>query len=382
MTIRQFGLIIALLWSGLGFAQSGDELRYNAKLAISSEALDLKAKIDVDFQIEGVDDGACLYVPAHDQKLRQTLLLESLKATSPQELAGRSELQFDWVDKTGIEHIGPALYRISRPLSHKLSLKYQLSMSGWADRVDAPKLLNLWHPIYLKNCPSSSEQTFANIWPKARFNVSFPTPEGWKLAAPGAVKGQTRSYTGSSFSAVFYKSGKQFTYDLGSQTLIAVSRSEGFENLIGVAKAAMVKFAKLTGTVPEPTLILVETADFEPLRNPGLLTLNTPQQPGMRYLQQELTNWFVWQLSNHMAQQWFGLNCKSSDVNDHWLMQSLADILVFSLLTGEKDYYEFFARGDNGKPYLNLNYRQAQDLLAATMSLLHPQSSLLDENGV
>jgi hypothetical protein len=382
MTLPHFGLIVALLWTGLGLAQSGDELRYTASLAMGSEALDLKAKVDVELRIDGVEDGGCLYVPAHDQKLRQMLLLEAIKAASPQDNAGRSELSLDWVDKAGIEHISPALYRISRPLNHSLRLKYELSISGWSDRQDAPKLLNLWHPIYLKDCPSPVDQSFASIWPKAKFSVSLPVPEGWKLAAPGNVIGQTWHYEGTAFSAAFYKAGKQFIYKLGSQTLITLSRSANFEDLIGFAKSAMVKFSTLTGVVPEPTLLMVETDDFEPLRSPGLITLNTPRQPAMRYLQQDLTHWFVWQLANLMGQQWFGLHCKSAEINDHWLMKGLSDILAYSLLSTDPDYFELFARSESGKPYLNLNYRQAQDLFAATLSLMEPHSSLMDGEGI
>ncbi len=379
MIIRQFGLLIAMLSSGLGFAQP--ELRYNAKLDVTTQALDFEAPIPIDFSIEGVEDGACLYIPAHDQKLRQALLLEAIKASSPQETAGRTELNLEWTEKDGLEHVGPALYRINRPKDKSLHLKYLLTLSGWKDRDQAPRLLNLWHPIYLKNCPSASEQVFASIWPKAVFQVDFKPPAPWQLAAPGVTKGDRHIYEGTSFAAAIYQKRKQFTYDLGGQTLITLSKSPSFEALIGVAKAAMHRYRRLTGLVPEQTVLLVETDDFEPLRSPGLVTLNTPQQAGMRYLQQELTHWFVWQISLHMAQQWFGLQCKAATVDDYWLMQGLADILAYSLVSSEKDYFEFFGPTRSGKPLLNLNYRQAQDIAAASLSLLHPHSSLLDENG-
>lgn len=379
MTIRQFGLVLAWLWSGLSVAQP--DVHYRAVIAMTQDGPDLKAPLAVAFEMEGVQDGACVYIPAHDQKLRKSLLLESIKAATPQENAGHSELSFEWIDKSDLEHIGPALYRINNPQGAKLALKYLLGLSGWADRDQAPKLLNLWHPIYLENCPSDSGQAFANIWPKVEFTVTLPRPQGWKLAAPGTLKGDTWTYVGSAFSAAFYKTGKQFTYQLGKQTLITVSRSDGFESLIGVAKAALIKFAKLTGVTAESTVLLVETDDLEPLRSPGLVTLNTPKQLGMRYLQKEFTHWIVWQLATHMAQQWFGLHCRAATVDDHWLMQSLADILVYSLVLSEAQYFEFFSRDKNRQPYLHLNYRQAQDLAAASMSLMYPQSSLLDENG-
>lgn len=377
--INRLGLLIALLLPGVGYAQP--ELRYLARLAISPDAVELKAPIGVDFEIDGIPEGACLYVPAHDQKLRDILLLESLKAASPQENAGRQELSFQWTDMGGIEHIGPALYRLPRSVT-KLKLKYMLSIGGWNDRPLAPRLLSLWHPILLSSCPTQNEQTFASIWPKAKFDVAFEAPEGWNLGAPGIWNDGHWSYEGTSFSAVFYKLGRLEYHNLGAQTLITLSKSESFKALITVAKNALTRFAKFSGRVQEPTILLVETDDFEPVRTPGLVTLNTPQQPAMRYLQQEITHWNVWQLTTQIAQQWFGLGCRAQTIDDHWLVQGLADMLVYSSLIAEKDYFELFGRGESGSPYLNLNYRQAQDLAAASLSLLHPQTALMDEEGV
>lgn len=377
--MNRLGLILALLTTGLGYAQP--ELRYRARLAISPEAVALEAPIGVDFEIDGIADGACLYVPAHDQKLRDILLLESLKAASPQENAGRQELSFQWTDMGGIEHIGPALYRLPRSL-RKLKLKYMLNLGGWRDRPLAPRLLSLWHPILLSSCPEVDGQTFASIWPKVKFDVAMEAPAGWKLAAPGKESDGHWAYEGTSFSAVFFKEGVLEHHDLGSQTLITLSKSESFKSLITVAKNAMLRFAKLSGTIQEQSLLLVETDDFEPVRTPGLVTLNTPQQRAMRLIQQEITHWNVWQLTTQIAQQWFGLGCRAATIDDHWLVQGLADMLVYSSLSAEKDYFELFGRGESGKPYLNLNYRQAQDLAAASLSLLHPQTSLMDEEGV
>jgi hypothetical protein len=377
--MNRIGLLLALLWSGLGYAQP--ELRYRANLAITAESVELEAPIGVDFEIDGVTEGSCLYVPAHDQNLRDILLLESLKAGSPQETAGRQDLSFQWTDMGGIEHIGPALYRLP-PNSKELKLKYMLSLGGWRDRPMAPRLLTLWHPILLKSCPDSSDQTFASLWPKAKIDVHVATPNGWQFAAPGEVQEEHWSYEGSSFSAVFFKQGNVGRYKIGNQTLLSVSKSKSFDQLIEVTKNAMDTFEKYTGTTPEPTLLLVETDDFEPVRTPGMVTLNTPQQPGMRYLQQEFTHWNVWQLTTLIAQQWFGMGCRAASVDDHWLVQGLADMLVYSMLSNDKKYFDLFSKAPDGKPYLNLNYRQAQDLAAASLSLLHPQTALMNSEGV
>ncbi|MBC7660875.1 MAG: hypothetical protein H7249_14350 [Chitinophagaceae bacterium] len=378
--INRFGLLVVLLWTGLGIAQP--ELRYRANLVMSQEAIDLKGPIEVDFEIEGATEASCLYVPAHDQRLRDILLLESLKAPSPQDNAGRQELGIEWIDSHNLEHIGPALYRIAHLPGKTLKLKYLLTMGGWSDRSEAPRLLTLWHPILLKSCPSAEDQTFASIWPKGHFEVTISQPGEWQLAAPGLQREKTWIYDGSTFSAVFFKHAELAVHTIGEQTLISVSKSKGFSQLINFAKIALAKFAKITGKIEEPTILLVETDDYEPVRTPGLVTLNTPQQPAMRYLQQDVTHWNVWQLSLQIAQQWYGLGCRAATVDDHWLVQGLADILLSSLLTGETDYFELFGRDAGGKPYFNLNYRQAQDLAAASLSLLHPQTSLLNSEGI
>ncbi len=377
MTYRLW-LLLALLWEGLGFAQP--QLRYKANLTIPEEALNLTAPVNVTFEIDGIEDGACLYVPAHDQKLRDLLLLESIRVPSPQEVARRQDLSLEWIDKGGIEHIGPALYRLP-PGSH-LSLSYALSLAGWRDRDQAPRILGLWHPVILKSCPNDDDQTFASPWPEATFDVTLNHDHAWQLAAPGEGEGGHRLYTGTSFNAVFFKQGKIEKFQIGRQTLLSLSKSKGFEQLVNFAKNAVQRFAAFTGKVQEPTLLLVETDDFEPIRTPGLVTLNTPQQPAMRYLQQDLTHWNVWQLSVQIAQQWYGLGCRANTIDDHWLVQGLADMLVYDLLSSDRQYFELFAHDGKGRPYLDLNYLQAQDLAAASLSLFYPSSSLTDADGV
>jgi len=379
----RLGLMLALLWTELGFAQP--ELSYRATLAMNPGAIELEAPITVDFEIDGVTEGSCLYVPAHDLRLRDILLLESLKAASPQENSGRQQLTFEWLDKGGVEHIGPALYRLPRDI-HKLKLKYSLSMGGWRDRAGAPRLLSLWHPVLLSSCPALEEQTFASIWPKAEFDVQFLDREKnigtWNLGAPGEEKDGHWHYRGSAFSAVFFQSGTLERFKLGEQTLIVQSKSESFKELSKLAQFAMEKLVKLTGKIQEDTILLVETDDYEPIRTPGLVTLNRPQQPAMRYLQQDLSHWNTWQLTLQISQQWYGLGCRAATVDDHWLVQGLADSLVYNVLLGDKDYFELFSKAGDGKPYLNLNYRQAQDMAAASISLLHPQTSLMDSDGL
>ncbi len=376
--MNRFGLMLALLWTGLGFAQS--ELSYRATLAMNPGSIELEAPIAVDFEIDGVTDGSCLYVPAQDLRLRDILLLESFKAATPQDNAGRQTLSFEWLDQGEAEPVGPALYRLPRGI-RTLKLKYQLNLGGWRDRPLAPRLLSLWHPVLLRSCPRPDEEPFASVWPKANFDVHIANVEGWEIGAPGLEKDHHWAYQGTAFSAVFYKTGHLQTRQVGAQTLLVYSQSESFEKLADFAEYAIEKLAKLTGAIKEQTLLLVETEDFEPIRTPGLLTLNRPQQPAMRYLQQNISHWNVWQLSLQIAQQWYGLGCRAATIHDHWLVQGLADTLVSNVLMGDQDYFELFAKNDDGKPYFNLNYRQAQDLAAASLSLLHPETSLLDAEG-
>lgn len=364
-------LLLLILFAGTAAAEPVYRMKMHAR--DSDLALETAMRVEVELsETEG-----CVYVPAQDPRLQDIMKLESLQTRSALDNAQHQETQMNWVEQANLSSLSPGLYRFPKSGGR---LVYDLMFSGWKDRLDSPRILKLWHPVILERCPAAGEEAFSVPWKMARFEVAMDSPEPWKVLLPGERRVGRQIYFGRSFSAVFYKKGVVLAQDAEGMRILSLSESEDFRKLAVYVGRAAGYFQRLTGVQPERDLLLIETPDFEPSRSPGLLTLNRPQQAGMRYLQQDFTNWTVWTLSILMSQQWFGMGCRSNSVDSHWLVQGLADALTSMLLEQERDSFDFFSRDSGGRPWFDLNYRQAQDMGAASLNLLYPGSGLTDVN--
>lgn len=360
-------LLLLILIAGTAAA----EPEYRMQMRLRDSDLALRTAVRVEVQVTETE--GCLYIPSEDPRLQDIMKLEALQTRSALDNALHQDTELTWVERANLAALSPALYRFPKEGGR---LVYDLVLPGWKDRLDSPRILKLWHPVILERCPASGEEAFAVPWKAARFRVAIESPEGWKVLAPGEKQGSEQIYSGRSFSAAIYKKGNALTEEANGMRILSLSESDNFRFLASYVARAAGFFSRLTGAQPERDLLLIEMPDYEPSRSPGLLTLNRPQQAGMRYLQQDFTNWTVWTLSILMSQQWFGMGCRSNSVDSHWLVQGLADALTSMLLEHEREYFDFFSRDSSGRPWLDLNYRQAQDMGAASLNLLYPGSSL------
>lgn len=370
-----------------GFASTlavAAEVSYDAALRLGDEQLALSADTAVELKIEAKDltVGSCLYVPQQDPVLEKSIAQLAIRKPVTQDKASRQVGEMTWPEHTPLSRVRPAVYRItqmSEKEPHVFRLSYALRLAGWKDRPTRTRLLSEFYPVLLSRCPNEGEDAMSLPLRKGRFTMKVDAPPSWQKLAPGSVdEAGLHRYEGSSFSLVFYREGKVRSFRTEGGRLLTLSTSSYFEDLEAHAHAAIQLFETITGWRPEQDFMLIETEDYEPIRVPGLIVLNRPQQAGMRYLQEEFLHWSIWQLAQTIADQWYGISIRAGTLDDVWLTQGFADFLVVQFLDTERILGNLFAGDEGEEAYLQLGYRQAQDLMASLLSISLPHNALVD----
>lgn len=368
----------AIAWA----ANSGYELELAIDLRSSDLTLSTPATVTMQLAAEELDAGSCLYFSLLDPLALRIQNLLALGGHSVREQAARQEAAVQDLSSPYLEALSPSLYRVkTKPPAGRLALSYGWQLPGWKDRQSDTRLLTAFYPQLLPRCPAAGEEPmFAPEGPK-NFRVQIRHPADWSVLAQGQAKQQTWTYSGRQFSAVLYRRGQVKESQVGSGRLFILSASASFQELEHPAAKAMQLFTELSGMPPEKDLIVVETDDFEPFNVPGLIALNRPQQKFMKMLQEEYLHWNVWQLGRALAEQWFGLGIKAASLDDYWLVQGFADDLLLQYVESERLLGNLFIGKRGEEAYLQLRFRQAQDLQAAILSMNDPSNALVDAGG-
>ncbi len=376
-------ILTLLLLGMLPRAMASTHIRYDLRLDVTEADLQLRssARAVVRIQSSDLKVGQCLYVPLHDPMSERIAGQQMLRGKSVQDMAARQKGTITWVRPQDLRELRPFLYQIQKlDADGALTLAYSLTLPGWKDREGHVRLMTQFYPQLLARCPGESEQPYFAPSSTASFHMVLDKPESWQALAPGVRDGLSWTYQGPAFTLVLYKQGQVHELKDEHGRMLLLYRSPTFVDLAPQLNRALLFFETIMGWRPSPDMLLVETDDFEPLRTPGLITLNCPQQAGMRYIQEKLLNWSVWQLAQAVAEQWFGLALRPAHLEDLWLVQGFADHLTLLFVETERLLGNLFVGKDGEEAYLRLSYRQAQDLLAALLSLLYPHNALVDES--
>lgn len=349
--------------------------RLAAEMVLDSHALSLDESLEVKVELSDVSSSACLYFPAIDPSeiaLNRAFDLQPIVSRR----SGYQDAELNWIDKGGLIEIRPSLYRIAS--AGNLNLKYRMQIAGWHKSNPKVRTLAQWHPQYIENCPSDNPTSLAAI--PLQMAVKVTVPNDYKLLFPGEFNSDRAiEFVGRELNLVVHRESQVTEEQVGPYKVKYLSQKPLVKDAMGKVSEALKYFSSVAGQLPYSDLILVETENFEPLPVQGVIAINIPRQALLQYAQTELTNWSDWQLYSLIAKQWFGANCKASGANDYWLSLSLADVMTYTFLQSRSHHFELFKTSSFlGRPLAELNYRQMQDLIAASLEKSDAFSSLID----
>lgn len=366
--------------AGTGRAE-GARYRLSVTLQESDLALVTPATVTAQLSAPELVEGSCLYFSLLDPLAARAQTLLAWGGSSVRDQAARQVAEVGGLSSPYLEPLQPFLYRVrSRPPEGQLNLSYELLLPGWKDRSSETRLLAQFYPQLLARCPRAGEEAMFFPERQATFQVTLNYPSSWSVLAQGAREAESWTYQGRQFSAVLYKRGTVKELSLKQGRLHILSSSSAFQDLDQPAAKAIELFSTLSGLSQENDLIVVETDDFESFNVPGLIALNRPQQKFMQLLQEEYLHWNVWQLGRALAEQWFGLAIKPASLDDYWLVQGFVDDFLLQFVESERLLGNLFVGSKGEEAYLQLRFRQAQDLQAAFLSLRYPNSALVSDS--
>ncbi len=387
---RALAWILLVLGVGCGsFARAADAALtyvpsiYHFQIDVSPSDLTLatQPRLVMNLRSETLEPGSCLYIAALDPLMAASQQQTLLRGPVPQDQLQRQGPQFQWARPDLLEELRPGLFRLTKGLvDHELSLAFSAALLGWKDRHQGVRILSEFYPRLLSRCPQADEQPFYASYQDSEFFVTVHKPESWSVLGHGESIGSQMHGVGPAFSLVFYQTAQVIELQREGQRLRILSDSPSFLELKDIAGEAISYASRHLGMAASSDFLLVETDDHEPVLSPGLITLNRVQQPFLRLLQEQWLRWSIWQLSQAIAQQWFGQTVRSESLASQWLQQGLAAYLSGRFLEEHPPLAEAFRREGFTSHIFQMNFAQSLDLTAALDRVFYPPKALRGDN--
>ncbi len=389
MSVQTFiiSFVILLLWRSVALCAPEAELRfpqaeYALQIDVNEQDLSLESDPRVVLQIRSplVRKGACVYVPALDPLLEKVQHKQMMRGPVPQDKLQRKGLGFVWARPQQWEELQAGVFRLHEQADGEVSTAFSAGLLGWKDRKDGVRILSEFYPRLLSRCPGVGETPLQAMREDADYVVFIQKPESWSVLGAGYEEKAVYRWKGPAFHLVFYQRGEVVRLETGGLRLHVLSDSENFREQAPLALAAVDFYRRKLGSPAARDLLLVETDDHEPLQSPGLMTLNRPQQPLLRKLQEKWLRWNAWQMSQALATQWFGQTIRSREADQLWLTQGFVVTLAGMFLEAYPPQNELFLDDEILGDIFKLSYNETQDLTAALGRVFYPQRPLVGED--
>ena len=323
----------------------------------------------------------CYYLPLNDPHHR----MDIARGMSPSALKyGRAEREAGSITVVGAkmeEFLTPYLLQTAAK-----KLPFLAKLPKWPGGEQDRWFFNGFYPIPLLNCPKDFKDPFSfEVDRKSRIKITHNKEASYALLHAGEEdKKGNISFQGPSFSFLYAKKKTTYTksFLIKDTTIQIAGFSEGFKELIPAIKPLFSRTYKLLGPFPYKKLLITETEDLEKSLTPGIVTINREKQRPIDAKTKNPIRWHLWQLANFLPQQWVGVSLKPQKMADFWFHKGLSDLIAYAIVKDDKDYDDFFAKGEDALFKFSFKYRQAQDLVAGVLTFLHPFNALTDFKGV
>ena len=368
----------------------------------------------------GASARRCLYVPYNDDRYEfdpiRDFELVPRKYARPERRRGQTTVNLrtpgmvaTWLSPHVLEVLGtlPTAETMNgTSAGNAIQLDFVSQLPRWPDADDDEWVFSDFHPQALSTCPvdPTDSRTFTLI-PSVRItaNLTADRPPNqpldqapWTLVTPAVARESAEqpgqkgavALTARKVVVALLRGLTRQRQRVGGTEVELWYRSLDPKHVLETVANALAVQSDMFGPLPFPRLVVLETSDVEKSSLPGMITVDSPKQAGMSELQGDILNWTDWQLSGFVAEQWFGASVTVRSLDDLWLLRGFVDFGTIEALSHSRGRFALLnhdhdgTNGANGSGSLNFDYRQAQDLIAALLTYLHPYNALTDEHYV
>ena len=382
--------VLAALLLNAASAASAADAAYQIAIDLSSPATlatgTFEGRITIStWEPERSDAGYCLYLPFDDPNFE----LDPARGVSPTVVKyGRAERQSGSIELLSSTvpmpraWRGQHILRFDRFPSGGMTLTFRTRLPRWPDRTNKALLIDQFYPEPLARCPVAAEAAGASAFASSLIDVDLVLPDAWTLVSPGIASSsspgtQHITFVGPRLPIYVAPALRTISRKAdGLPEIILAHESPEFAELLPFAERFLRTLARVLGPYPYARVVIVETADLEKARIPGLIALNRPRQYRADEIQARRLNWTVWQLAYFLAEQWLMVAVVPTTYDDYWVHRGNTDFAASLALREDQRAHDFFAPVGGKPARFHFDYRQTQDLIAAALTYLKPHNAL------
>lgn len=269
----------------------------------------------------------------------------------------------------------------------QVELFFNSELPRWPERRPPYRFYQDFYPIPLRQCPLPSTSAYDysedkdSTWNIEIRRASFDqvlTPA--ELTATPAAGVEQFTFASGRFSFVIGRNLQTETIQRQHLTIVVLKQSAYMNTFVPLIEPLMVAHERYLLDFPLSRLLIVETEDLMKSRVPGVITMNRPRQTETMGNALHWIHWGEWQLAYYLAEQWIGVAVGSSQARDYWLCRGLADFVAYQSLKTIPEIWNFFAPLDDGDPWLELNFAQADELMAYLLTYSRQRVRLTNQD--
>ena len=203
---------------------------------------------------------------------------------------------------------------------------------------------------------------------RSEYSVDFELPADFKLVLPNEVVAGgvektvslagARAVVGVLARGVHVEQIESSGKKPGEPSVTLVYRSSEFNQLTAASLAAVKYMRSVAGRHPSPGLVIAETAKSFSYHHEGLVPLQFPTQAMLRRVISEASFWHQWQLSEAIAQQWFGASLRFTGKYRELAANGLGMFFADHLFSESGKQFQNLNREDRLLSYIRWTYQQ------------------------